>query len=182
MPLTIRLDSPAALFRKLERESYRAYHAPTPLAKADHFFNFCVTALSMRDYCLEYLKATTDAQKKPYHDIWNMQPLLVAASEIANSAKHFILREKRTGTPKIVKTKTMRLKKARFINFYTDGAGDIHLCETKRTEVSVTLSDGTRLDLHAFTGAILQYWRSYLQGIGIAVRRQPHARLASSAA
>lgn len=48
MSLSARLDSPLALFRKLEREAYRAFHAQTPLTKADHFFNFCVTAASMR--------------------------------------------------------------------------------------------------------------------------------------
>jgi hypothetical protein len=182
MSLTYRLDSPAALLRKLEREFYRAFHAPTPLAKSDHFFNFCVTASSMRDYCLEYLGATTPSQQEPHHDLWRAQPLLVAATEIANSAKHFVLRERRSGAPKPVKTRTVRLKKTRFLNVYRNDKGDMHLVEAERAEVSVTLSDGTRLELHAFANALLEYWSYYLRSIGISVRRQPHARLSSSAA
>jgi hypothetical protein len=65
MALTARLDSPAALFRKLEREAYRAFHASTPLEKSDHFYNFCVTASSMRDYCHEHLNRLTKQQRKP---------------------------------------------------------------------------------------------------------------------
>src|SRR5436309_448515 len=108
MALTARIDSPLALYRKLERESYRAFHAPTPLHKADHFFNFCVTAASMRDYTLEHLKKTTPAQKRPYYANWSGVPALVAAAEIANSTKHFVLRDRATGQPASVKTRSVR--------------------------------------------------------------------------
>jgi hypothetical protein len=103
MPFTARLTSPLALYRKLERESYRAFHAKTPLHKADHFFNFCVTAASMRDYTLEHLNKVTQAQRSPYYAAWAKIPMLVAAAEIANSSKHFVLRDTSTGQPKNVK-------------------------------------------------------------------------------
>ena len=47
------LDSVRALFGKLEREGYRCIHAKSAKHKADHFFNFCVTAHAMRDFFLE---------------------------------------------------------------------------------------------------------------------------------
>jgi hypothetical protein len=43
MALAPTLDSIQALFRKLEQEAYRAFHART-LLHMDHFFNFCVTS------------------------------------------------------------------------------------------------------------------------------------------
>lgn len=182
MPLTARLNSPAALYRKLEREAYRAYHAPSPLAKADHFYNFCVTASSMRDYCLEKVGATTRDARKPYETVWRQEPLLVAAIEIGNSTKHFVLRDQRTGVPKTILTKTTRMKNSNYINVFADRTGRLHVTEAQKTEISVTLSDNARLELHEFTHALLNYWRKYLATIGVEVRRQPFAQLASSAA
>jgi hypothetical protein len=176
MQLTTRLNSPHALFRKLERESYRAYHAPTPLHKADHFFNFCVTASSMRDYCLEYLGAITKAQRQPHYDAWSKVPLLVAAAEIGNSAKHFVLRDP-TGSKKPVKTRGARMKPMGFVDVYEDTSGQFHVVPITRTEVMVTLSDGTKLQLYSFTEGLLAYWKQYLSSIGVRIRRQPFKSL-----
>ena len=181
MPLTARLNSPAALYRKLEREAYRAYHAETPLAKADHFYNFCVTASSMRDFCHEHVGATTRQSKKASEDLWWQQPLLVAAFEIGNSTKHFVLRCP-NGAPMTIQTKTSRTKKSKFVDFYVDRAGAVHVVETQRSEVTVTLSDNTRLELHQFTRELLNYWQKYLASIGVVVRNQPFAQLAGSVA
>jgi len=175
MPLTARLSSPLALYRKLERESYRAFHAKTPLHKADHFFNFCVAAASMRDYTLEYLNKVTQSQ--PYYDAWAKIPTLVAAAEIANSSKHFVLRDRNTGQPKSVKTRAVRMKKSAFVDIYTNAAGDIKAVRAHRTDVSVTLSDGKVLELYAFTDEILKYWKSFLASQGVKVWRQPFAQL-----
>lgn len=171
-----------ALFRKLEREAYRAYHARTPLQKSDHFFNFCVTASSMRDYCLEYLGKVTKSQRKPFDVVWWKEPLLVAAIEIGNATKHFVLRDPNTGIPRTVQTKTARMKKAKFVDLYVNTTGGMRAVEVQRSEVTVTLSDKTRLELHQFTQALLDYWRTYLASIDIKVPRQSHARLSGSAA
>lgn len=178
MPLTVRLSSPQALFRKLERESYRAFHAKTPLHKADHFFNFCVTSASMRDYTLEHLKKVLPAQQGPYYDTWSKIPALVAAAEIANSSKHFVLRDRSTGRPKNIKTRAVRLTRSSFVDIYVNAAGDTKAVRAVRTEVSVTLSDGQVLELYAFTEELLQYWKNFLASLGLKVRRQPFARLA----
>ena len=178
MPLASTLASPAALFRKLEREAYRAYHAGRPAHKADHFFNFCVSAASMRDYCLEHLGKTTAKDKQPYYDTWGQVPSLVAASEIANSSKHFVLRDRRTGIPSAIKTRAVRMKKAQFVNIYSHPDGRVVAFPATRTEVSVTLSDGKILELFSFTEEVLQYWRSYITSLGIRLRRQPFALLA----
>lgn len=105
MPFSVRLSSPISLFRKLERESYRAFHATAPLHKADHFFNFCVTASSMRDYVLEHLTVQSAAQRQTHYDAWARVPALVTATEIANLSKHFTLRDRRVGQPVAPKTR-----------------------------------------------------------------------------
>jgi hypothetical protein len=178
--LTARLTSPLALYRKLEREACRAFHAVTPLHKADHFFNFCVTAASMRDYTLEHLGKITPAEKQPYHAAWSGVPALTAAAEVANSAKHFVLRDRTTGKPAAVKTKAVRMRKASFADVFVNAAGDTEAVRTLRTEVHVTLSDGQVLELYAFTDQILKYWSTYLTSLGLRVRRQPFAVLSGN--
>jgi hypothetical protein len=178
MPLTVRLESPVALYRKLERERYRAFHADTPLHKADHFFNFCVTAASMRDYVLEHLNKVSQCDRQPYYDTWAKVPALVAALEIANSSKHFVLRDARSRQPVQPKTRRVRLRKAGVVNVYRNHAGEFSFVQTHRTEVSVTLSDGQVLELHSFAQEILDYWKRYLISQGLKVRHQPFAQLA----
>lgn len=179
MPFTVRLASPLALFRKLERESYRAFHAPTPLHKADHFFNFCVTAASMRDYLLEHLKLLSVAQRQPHYDAWAKIPSLVAAAEIANLSKHFELRDKKTTLPRPVRTRQVQMKKAKFTDFYVSPNGEVQLIESQRSEITVTLSDGQSLELYAFTDQVRKYWKSYLASQGIRARRQAFNVLAA---
>jgi len=182
MPLASALSSPAALFRKLERESYRAYHATSPTHKADHFFNFCVTAASMRDYCLEHLGKIEKNDKRPYYQTWSQVPALVAASEIANSSKHFVLRDKRSGVATTPRTRTFRMKKSHFVSVYAHSDGKLSAVPTEHAEVSVTLSDGTILELHSFTKQVVDYWRAYIFSLGIKVRRQPLAHLSGRGA
>jgi hypothetical protein len=129
------------MYRKLERESYRAFHAPTPLHKADHFYNFCVTAASMRDYTLEYLKKITPSQKRPYYAAWSGVPALIAAAEIANATKHFVLRDLATGQATSFKTRAARMKTSSFADIYVNAAGETKVVSALRTEVHVTLSD-----------------------------------------
>ena len=72
------------------------------------------------------------------------------------------------------------MKKAAFVGVYVNSAGDIEAVEATRAEVSVTLSDGQVLELHAFTGEILKYWKRYLIALAIKVRRQSLAQLAGA--
>ena len=171
MPLNYSLVSPSALYRKLERESYRAFHAESPVHKSDHFFNFCVTAHSMRDFCLEHLGKIQNSDQQSFHELWNKEPVLVAATEIANSSKHFVLRSRPARNVKTTATKAVRPGTAKYISVYRSCDGELHFKPTIRAEVRVELSDGTVLALYFFTDCVLGYWRKYLAGIGINVRR-----------
>jgi len=181
MSLNPILDSPVALFHKLEREQYRAYHERNAIHKADHFFNFCVTAHSMQDYFLESLKKVAQVDRQPHFDTWKQEPLLVAVKEIANSSKHFVLRE-HDGTPKSIATKRVRRRKDQFMDLYSDASGRIHALPVTAPYISVTLSDGSKHALHIFTTDVLNYWRKYLAEYGIRIRRQSFAQMSGGAA
>ena len=177
MAITPTLASVEALFRKLERESYRAYHAHSKIHKADHFFNFCVTAHGMRDYLLEHLGKITPQDKTLFHKQWEANSLLVAVSEIANSSKHFCLRDSKTNLPKRIKTRRVTLRKSKFMDVYVNSEGDIKLVERLGNDIAVTLSDGNRFELYAFTAEVLKYWKTTLLSHSVHISRQPFARL-----
>jgi hypothetical protein len=182
LTLTPTLGSIEDLFRKLERERYRAYHHKDRLHKADHFVNFCITAHAMRDHFLERIGRTTSADKQPFHDLWAREPCLVAAQEVANSTKHFTLRDARTGVLRAPKTKRVRFKTSTFEDMYVDADGNLtHMIQRRGPDMLVVLSDNTRYELYGFMGEVLRYWRAFLLANGIRVRRQSMARLRGSA-
>jgi len=49
----------------------------------------------------------------------------VAVSEIANSAKHFVLRDTRTRALRVAKTKGVRLRKSAFTDLYLSPSGEV---------------------------------------------------------
>ena len=170
MMLTPTLGSTLALYRKLEREAYRAYHQRDRIHKADHFYNFCVTAHALRDYFLNESGISSRSDRKEFHDRWNKCQVLVATKEIANSSKHFTLRRAR-------KTKRVRAGTSEFLDVYIDGEGEAFFKDVTAPDYFVTLADGSRHDLYAFMDVVLQSWREFLKAHGIRVRRQPLSRL-----
>ena len=166
MSLTPTLGSTLALYRKLERERYRAFHHRNRLHKADHFYNFCVTAHAMRDY---YIKET-GTPKSEFHERLNRVRVLVAVRDIANSSKHFKL----DNAPP---TKRVRPGKSELLDVYLDDRGEVVLNSVAVPEYFVTLADGTRYDLCAFMESVLHVWRVILTKGGFRVRRQSFNQL-----
>lgn len=177
MALTPTLNSVEALFRKLERELYRAYHSQDPIHVADHFYNFCVTAHSMRDYFLERIGEIAGNKRQAYESEWKSTRCLVAIEEITNSAKHFQLRERKTKAPRTPDTKSVRRVREKRIDVYVNESGDLALETVSAPSISVVLSDGTRLFLYEFMSEVVAYWRTFLAMHKIKVRRQPLSRL-----
>jgi hypothetical protein len=176
--LTPTLGTIEALYRKLEREAYRAWHSKDRLHKADHFFNFCVTAHSMRDYFFERKGIVTKSARDPYHQLWNQELALVAAADVANTTKHFALRFP-NGKPRIAATRGVRTGTTQVVDIFTSSQG---LHERVRTapDVLVVLSDGARLNMWEFMDRVEKYWRQYLAGEGIRIKRQPFRHMAGS--
>lgn len=172
--LTPGLNTVEGLFRKLEREFVRAFHHSNQVHKADHFYNFCITAHSLKDHLLERLGKTTDAAKQPYHDAWSKIPVLVAAADIANSAKHFQLRDRRTGLPRRPRTREVGAGRTSGADVYVNAVGDVRIVRrTGIRTIVVTLEDGRRFELYQFMDAVTKYWRQELASLGITCRRQP---------
>lgn len=169
MSLSPTLTTVADLYRKLERESRRTYGSTDPIAKADHFFNFCVTASAMRDYALEHLGKIHREDQQPFFDEWNAIPSLVASHEIANTSKHFALRDRRKKSVKPAKTRDVLYHSATFIEVYEDNDGRNYWAEAEHPTISVVLSDGTTMQLHDFTRAVLEYWRTFLQRYAVQI-------------
>jgi hypothetical protein len=180
LALTPTLASVEALYRKLERELYRTHHQLDRIHKADHFFNFCVTAHSMRDYFFERQAHVAPSSRQPFYDQWAKEPLLVAVEEIANSTKHFVLRDRQARLPRSAKTKRVRLKRDRFIDLYVGPGGQAQAFQLFAPDAVITLSDNTTHDLYGFMASVLNYWRTFLQRHGIRVRGQAFKKLSGS--
>lgn len=167
------------MYGKMIREGYRAYHSNKILHKSDHFFNFCITAHSMRDYYLEYLQILDKNLRQPFYDDWEKYPFLVATSEIANSTKHFKLRKK-NATPKKPVTKNVQIKLSQFVDIFQDNAGNLFKEIVERPDISIITSDGKTYDLYLFTDTVKNYWYEKLKTSGIRVRRPSLPQLSDS--
>lgn len=76
---------------KLLREGKRTWRTSDIHDKSDHLFNFCVTSISLRDWCISYLELTG----KDKDDFFNMHSKILPlkyCGDIANSSKHFKLK------------------------------------------------------------------------------------------
>ena len=179
--LTPTVSTPAALLRKAEREQYRAYHHPSPTHKADHLLNFCITVHSLRDHYCEHAGILTSEARTSLECTWRAQPLLVAVAEIANTAKHFQLRQRRgKRAPLTARTKRVRRGRTRGADVYIDRDGHLHLLGTTAPDWKVTLSDGRSLSLFTFTDGVLAYWRTFFRSNGLTIRRQAWSSLSGT--
>ena len=131
----------------------------------------------MRDYFLERIGKISDAERQPYYDLWAKEQVLVAAGEIANSTKHFVLRDHKTRAVRTPKTKRVRLGRSNFADVYVSADGRAVVVRQPAPDIFVVLSDNTRHELYSFMIQLLKYWEQFLKCNGIRVRRQPFAKL-----
>lgn len=177
MALTPRLDSLEAMFRKLEREFVRAFHHANLTHKADHFYNFCITAHSVRDYLLERLGKIKKADTKPFNDAWSKIPVLVAVADVANTAKHFQLRNK-DGSPRSSHTKHVRHGKTTMAEVYINDRGELIVKKkTGAPTYVIEVEGGGEFELYAFMDEVVSHWKQQLKSHGIRTRRQSLAQL-----
>jgi len=87
-------QEPKDLFLKLAREGRRAWITDSKEDSADHLFNYCITAHSLRDWCIKYLSIP----KNEFHEVCNNYERLQWCRDIANSSKHFGLGTEKTST------------------------------------------------------------------------------------
>ena len=159
--LTPTLKSIRDLIKKLDRESRRAYQAHNDTGKADHFYNFCVTAHSMKDFFFEEMGLISEADRLPFRTKWNDDSLLVAATEIANASKHLVLRK---GTHKDIqkpKTKGVMHGEGDFVRLY-DTNGGVKEELVSLPELFVDLED-SQVPLYEFVWHVEHYWYVFIE-------------------
>jgi hypothetical protein len=175
MTLTPTIKSVSDLFRKLERECYRATHCRNAIHRGDHFLNFCITAHAMRDHLSEHLGIVGDeARSESYTGRWKERPELQAAADIANAAKHFVLRDPRTRKLRKPPTKSVRKSSNTYVDIYLRADGNA--MELRRVEIPdyfVRTSDGHTYCMYSFMQAVVDFWKDELATNRMPTRRQP---------
>lgn len=172
MTLTPTLTSPSDLLCKLAREQYRAFHSEHLIHKADHLYNFCITALAIKGFVLEHLKITDTSKKQAYYTTWAKVPELVAATEIANSSKHLTLRDGKQ-RQKHAQTKSVKASSSSVVDVYIDKNGDLHTIKKDNVpDYNIELENGTILQVWEFTIAVLHYWENYFKNNSIPYYKQ----------
>lgn len=176
MSLTPTLATPSDVLCKLHREQYRTFHSKHLTHKADHLYNFCITALAVKDFIFEYFHIVDDKEKQSYYDEWNKSPELIAATEIANTSKHCVLRDK---NKKIRGAKTRAINKStsEVINVYENREGKIFTEKKDKLDYEIQLENGNTLKAWEFTMSVVDYWQKYFQKHSIPSQKQTDAEL-----
>ena len=157
------------LYWKAERELYRTWHARSAYHKADHFYNFCITAHALRDYYLLMLDTSSlQADTQHQHEAWNRVEIIRAVKDIANSAKHWKLR-------RAANTRGVRLGEDIAVDIYLSSADEVVLEQVKMPGWIVEVGSGAEYDTLSFLQEVLDYWKQFLESKGIALRRQPRS-------
>lgn len=165
--LTPHLGTIDQLYQKVLRERYRVWHARDFTHKADHFYNFCITVHSLRDYFLAHMGWLEDNEKKQEHHVrWNSDEVLRAVKEIANSAKHFSLR-------KPPQTEALEETTDTAVDVYDDD-GELILVPVVIPDLVVTMASGKEYGLWEIMWKVSEYWRMFLADAGIAIGDDPH--------
>ena len=82
-------SEPKDMLIKLIREGNRINFEDDIVNLSDHFFNFSVTAHSLRDWCIKYLTLHGMKDRAQLNKEWESKDFLIVAKDIANSVKHF---------------------------------------------------------------------------------------------
>jgi len=159
------LQAPLDVLHKLEREMHRAFHHRNYVHKADYFYNFCITAHSLKDATLTHLQITAELDKQSKHAEWNAHPLLKAATEIANTAKHFELRKSTT-------TKALAPTRSTVVEVRIADSGEVKNILIEVPDYKVVLPDHTEVPVFEFTRGVIDFWRTCLGASGIPYKPQ----------
>lgn len=159
------INEPKDMLLKLIREGNRVIFEELPIELIDHFFNFSVTAHSLRDW---YIKFTSlQSQKKQLNNTWDQNPFLVVAKDVANSVKHFGI---------TLYTPSLSGSSASSTGFvaFTYGEDIPAKMEKAREDESfrksvtqpspsylIKFTDGTYIDLTDYVFKATQYWVEY---------------------
>jgi hypothetical protein len=168
MSLLPTISGPADLFEKLMREAERTIGGIDNTARADHFYNFCITALSLRDHMWEHVNAVEENTKDKYRNKWGMTDEVQAAYDIANTLKHFTLRHRGSNTRRIANTRNVVTEQSNLSYHYVDRPPDRY----KVDSFIIQLKTGESFEMWDFFEAVSQYWESVFAKEGIELSKK----------
>lgn len=131
---------PKDVLFKLLREGWRTWIADNFVEKSDHFFNYCITAHSLRDWCIKYFTLSGEDVTK-FHTEINLIDYMAESRDIANSSKHFKL------ASLLVKSAFPTMSD--FVTIKGE-ENQIDYELTKRPDIVISLSNGDTIDLFGF--------------------------------
>jgi hypothetical protein len=129
--------------------------------KKRSFFNYCVTAHSLRNWCIKCLKLD-NKDKEAFHTEMNLIKYFGECRDIANSSKHFGLG---SGLSTVAAATTTE---SDFV-VLTGGNAQVDFQTIKRPDIAILLSDGTNIDLFGFLHYTFTGWIDVLRNKNISV-------------
>jgi len=109
---------------------------------------------------IHHLGLPDGTKKNERYGEWAEVPCLRATTEIANTAKHFVLRD-------APKTKSVRRSRGRIINVLISADGEFKDVSEVVPDLTIVLSDGSEIDLYEFSRDVIEYWKKFLSAEGI---------------
>lgn len=152
---------PQDLVFKMLREGRRTWLTSDPQDKCDHFFNYCVTAHALRDWCIKYLQLS-DTEKNSFHEEMNGIKYFVECRDIANSSKHFGLDVKASSVSTVFPTQSE-------FAVITGKQNSEHYEKVKKMDINISLADCSSIDLFGFLHYTANNWIETLKRKGIPI-------------
>lgn len=163
MPIFDAYKAPKDLLAKAVREGRRAYlKSESPQQVSDHFFNFCVTAHAIRDWCIQHLSFDEKSiEASNFHNRCCKSKNLKNCRDIANSSKHMVLRPGTVSTvASVCETQTATVA--------VDTSGQkISGSEMYLPSLEVQLPDGTFVSMFMLLVGAINDWQAIFNEYGI---------------
>ncbi|EMC2462846.1 hypothetical protein NDJ29_12850 [Vibrio alginolyticus] len=153
---------PLDLYMKLIREGKRVWQANEIEDTADHFFNFCVTSLSLRDWCINSLKLD-GKDKADFYNKHSQSKWLKYCGDIANSSKHFSLKKERKSNVSGVNEKIETL-----VPMFMDGSYR-HDLSIERPSLEIINAEGSSENLMMVLFWTCTEWINIFKSYGLEV-------------
>lgn len=141
------LNSPNDLLLKLCRESINVYTSKKDEEVLDRFFNFCITAHSLRDWIIK----SGTLKPKSVHDYCNNFDSLKMCRDIANANKHFGLDQGKVSSVSAIDEKELSYRPA------VSGEIDSNSI-VKKPSLEVLDQNGNKINLKDFMNLTIETW------------------------
>lgn len=157
MSLIPSLQNPNDLLLKLCRESINVHTSKKDEHVLDRFFNFCITAHSLRDWVIK----SGDFDKNKVHDYCNKFDSLKMCRDIANANKHFGLSSEKISSVSAIDKKEL--------SYRPIAPGEIDpKTIIKKPSFEVLDQNGNKINLKNFMDNSIEDWVNVFDHFSIA--------------